>query len=338
MKKNFLLHCMSIVLLVFVCTTGKAQDPHFSQYFSSPSSVNPALTGKGVDNWRAIGTYRAQWWGGTIAPFTTTAVSLEKSFHAGTTGNSNWGLGLSMLSDASNSGLLKNNFINASIAYNIALSGDGSQQLGIGMTGSFANRMLDASKFTFQSQFGSMGFQRSVSSGDPVNVLSANYFDMNIGAHLSSNKAKGGYALGFAAFHLSSPTQGTYNGSTYKVPMRYNIQGSVFTRMASKDELHFSTLTDIQGNNTIFTLGALYKMHTKDDTIESINLGVWNRFGDSFYPYAGIESKTWLFGISYDVVNSDVRNAYNAVQSIELSFALRFGKKHGGQSGGGFIY
>jgi type IX secretion system PorP/SprF family membrane protein len=337
MKKNYLLQCMSIVLLVFICNTGKAQDPHFSQYFSSPVSINPALTGKGVDDWRAIGTYRAQWWGGTIAPFTTTAVSLEKSFHS-TAGKSNWGLGLSMLSDASNSGLLKNNYINASIAYNIGLSGDGRTQLGIGMTGSFANRILDASKFTFQTQFGSMGFQRSVSSGDPVNVLSANYFDMNIGAHLSSVQNKGGYSLGFAAFHVSSPTQGVYNGSTYKVPMRYNIQGSVFTRMASSDELHFSTLTDIQGNNTIFTLGALYKMHTKDETIESINIGIWNRFGDSFYPYAGIESKTWLFGISYDVVNSEVRDAYNAVQSIELSFALRFGKKRVERANGGFIY
>lgn len=53
-----------------------AQDPHFSQFFASPLTLNPALTGKFDGNLRATGNYRNQW--PTInRAFTTTTVSVD---------------------------------------------------------------------------------------------------------------------------------------------------------------------------------------------------------------------------------------------------------------------
>ena len=54
---------MKICLLVFsLFLLGKAsaQDPHFSQFFSSPLTLNPAFTGKFFGTYRVAGNYRNQ--------------------------------------------------------------------------------------------------------------------------------------------------------------------------------------------------------------------------------------------------------------------------------------
>ena len=327
MKRNHFLY----VFLVNVCCAqaiiGSAQDPHFSQYFTSPMTLNPALIGKEVGDWRAIGAFRSQWWGGAIAPFTTTSASLEKNFHSGTSGKSMFGIGISLLTDASNSGLLKNNYFSGGIAYNIALDGQGKELLGVGLEGTYANRLLDASKFTFQSQFGSLGFQRSAPSGDPVSVLSNKYWDVSMGVHYSKRYKTGGFNLGVAIFHAGKPKEGVLSNTTYSVDRRVSLQAGMHFNLKNKDEIHFSSIADLQGENSIYTLGGVYKAKLNTAQLESVNVGLWNRFNDALYPYLALEGKSWLIGISYDVVNAEIRNSYNSVQSIEMSLTWLFGAK-----------
>jgi hypothetical protein len=46
------------ILLLVSCRYAKAQDPSFSQFFSSPLNVNPALTARINSDWRAISNLR----------------------------------------------------------------------------------------------------------------------------------------------------------------------------------------------------------------------------------------------------------------------------------------
>lgn len=326
MKKYNLVYVVLVVAAIGAGKAASAQDPHFSQYFNTSSWVNPALTGVQADDWRVAGTYRAQWWGGNISPFTTTALSLEKGFSMGVTGANKLGIALSMLSDASNGGLLKNNYINTSLAYNIALSGDERQVLGLGVNMSFANRMLDASKFAFQTQYGSMGFQRTAPSGDPATVLSANYFDVSAGAHYSKKGTRWGLDIGAALFHANGPQESVYANQTYNLARRFTGYGTVFFGMRNEDEFHLSAIADAQAGHTIVTLGGMYKFKLDDETIRGFDIGLYSRFTDAVYPYAAIEGRKWLFGVSYDIVNAGVKNEYSSVQSIEFSFAVKFGR------------
>src|SRR6478736_10474558 len=161
-----------IIIIVLLMLAGKitnAQDPHYSQYFSSPMTLNPALIGKGVDDWRLALNYRSQWWGGYVQPYNTTTASAEKRLLKSKTDKNSLAFGFSVLSESSNAGVLKNNYFSGGAAYNLALDGTGETLLGAGMSVTYANRLLDASKFEFQTQYGSMGFQRTASN-DPVSV------------------------------------------------------------------------------------------------------------------------------------------------------------------------
>ena len=57
MKKRF----HFFILLLLVTDVVSAQDPSFSQFFASPLTLNPALTGKFNGDLRVAGNYRNQW-------------------------------------------------------------------------------------------------------------------------------------------------------------------------------------------------------------------------------------------------------------------------------------
>jgi hypothetical protein len=48
-------------VFVLIAIQSKAQDPNFSQFFSSPLNINPALTANINADWRAIANFRDQW-------------------------------------------------------------------------------------------------------------------------------------------------------------------------------------------------------------------------------------------------------------------------------------
>ena len=54
----------------------RAQDPRFSQYFASPMTLNPALTGNIDGSLRVAVNFRQQWWAAS-SPFQTTSLSFE---------------------------------------------------------------------------------------------------------------------------------------------------------------------------------------------------------------------------------------------------------------------
>ncbi|RFS20531.1 type IX secretion system membrane protein PorP/SprF [Chitinophaga silvatica] len=326
---RFLLFCCCLI------TTGlKAQDPHFSQYFTSPMTLNPAITGQGVDDWRMGINARSQWWGEAIKPYYTLTTSLEKSI---VVGNNNLGLGGSVLSDQSNGGILKNNYFSFSTAYHLKLDNLDRHTLSAGLMGTYANRILDATKFLYQSQLGSMGFQRDLPPNDAVNIQKNRYLDVSGGLYYNYNRDNYGISAGAAIFHAARPSEGAYNNSEYKIPRKLSLQAGGWINSGTANSFHLSTIADFQGGNSIYTVGGIYKIGMDDGLLHSINVGLWERFGDALYPYFGVETSRWIAGLTYDYVQSDLKN-FQSVQSMELSFVWQFGKKRSSPTAGSSVF
>ncbi|MGH2644673.1 MAG: type IX secretion system membrane protein PorP/SprF, partial [Chitinophagaceae bacterium] len=54
----------------------KAQDPHFTQFFASPLTLNPAFTGLFSGDMRVAANYRSQW-SSIATPFITSTISAD---------------------------------------------------------------------------------------------------------------------------------------------------------------------------------------------------------------------------------------------------------------------
>ena len=100
----------SLLLLGFT-GTAFAQDPNFSQFFASPLTLNPALTGKFDGAFRVAGNYRNQWPSINNA-FTTATISVDGGILKNTIPEfDKFGIGIMAFTDKSGNGVLQNNYL-----------------------------------------------------------------------------------------------------------------------------------------------------------------------------------------------------------------------------------
>jgi type IX secretion system PorP/SprF family membrane protein len=177
MKKKILI----TVVNCFLMTILVAQDPHFSQFYSSPMTLNPALTGKFDGTFRLAANYRNQW--PTINnAFTTATASLDMPILANRLPEfDTWGVGILGLSDQSGNKILRNNYIGISTAYSKGLDENGYHQLAIGFQGVYTNKKLDVAMADFQDELTSLGFTGVTSEVFNNQSVAINYFDLNVG-------------------------------------------------------------------------------------------------------------------------------------------------------------
>ena len=106
MKK--LICTLSICLTLALCAS--AQDPNFSQFFASPLTLNPALTGKFDGVFRVAGNYRNQWPSINNAFVTKTASADFHLIKDYLPEIDRWGVGILFMNDQNTSLKLDNSF------------------------------------------------------------------------------------------------------------------------------------------------------------------------------------------------------------------------------------
>src|SRR5579871_6216536 len=91
--------------LILVSSIARAQDPHFSQFYLSPLTLNPALAGDIDETYRAGAIYRNQY-GSVTVPYVTPSASFDMNVFKGSESHDYLGLGLLILNDRSGDGNL----------------------------------------------------------------------------------------------------------------------------------------------------------------------------------------------------------------------------------------
>lgn len=306
----------------------RAQDPVFSQYFASPMTFNPALLGNDMrKEYKVSLLTRQKWWGENAKPFTTNAISIQKQITSDINYFNLMYVGLQMLNERSADGVLTNSYFGATLNDKIKISEN--DFLSTALSFSYANRMVDLSVATFQSQFGSFGFMPNSVNYDPISLVSNKYFDLNAGVsfdHQGSNQID--YQLGIGLFHVNKPGQSVLNNDAYKLDMRSVLHGSLVYRFENKDFAQFSTNLQAQGQDRIFTLGGHYTRELDEVKNIYVTVGVWNRWNEALYPYVGVKFNDISLGFSYDVPPADIRNRFGSTNSMEATFTWDIGKSN----------
>lgn len=316
---------MRIILIIAVCLMPLcllAQDPHFSQFFSSPLTLNPAFTGKFDGTVRIAGNYRNQW--PTInRAYQTATVSVDLPImENGIRENDIWGIGFMGYTDKSANGAVKFNFFSASTAYNIGLDEDGYHQIGAGFQATYANMMINTSELKFEDQLTTSGFTGVTSEVFNGSTLKNNYVDVNAGILYSgSNTDKDHYYAGVSMYHINRPKQ-QFTGALYLLNPRTTFHAGGYFPVGENGFLHLSGLTSIQAKASETVIGGAFQLQAGTATmINPINLyaGAWLRFNDAIIPYFGIEINDARLGITYDVNTSKLKSASSSQGGIEIS-------------------
>jgi type IX secretion system PorP/SprF family membrane protein len=316
-----------VALLVsgFVIATACGQDPSFSQFFSSPLNINPALTANINGNWRFISNLRNQWVG-PASPYTTGTVSfdtrlLQKKIPEGST----FGVGGMMMYDKSMQGALKSNYLSLNTSVNITLSeGDAIQRLGIGVGGIFGSKRVDFSKLDFGEQFTGYGFDTNLPTGELALSNMKPYVSTSIGIVYSITTDNSNIDIGAAGFHLTRPKQSVLDDPNQYLAARYVGHANFETYLNDELVLNVNSIYQRQ-ETTEFTSfgGGLGYFLTGDPEDVVLNMGVWYWLKNAIIPYIGVMYQNIQFGISYDITVSKLSEAAQKPKSFELSIIIR---------------
>ncbi len=316
MRKLILICCLCASL-----TDVMAQDPHFSQFFSSPLTLNPALTGKFFGTYRVSGNYRNQW-PDLDKAFTTTTASVD--FHIlqnRISGNDTWGAGLMGYSDKSSNGAVAFNYAALSTAYHKGLDEDGIHQLGAGFQVTYANMLINTSLLNFEDELTSVGFTGVTSEVFNSSTLKGNYIDVNAGVlYNGSTNERNNFYMGVSMYHINRPQQ-QFTGAQYVLPTRTTIHGGGYFPLGINSTLHVSALHMMQGGTSQTVMGGAVQLMADPDAEKptSIYFGSWVRLQDAIIPYVGLEFGDFRFGATYDYNYSSLKTATLNRGGIEIS-------------------
>ncbi|HEY8398828.1 MAG TPA: PorP/SprF family type IX secretion system membrane protein [Flavihumibacter sp.] len=317
-----------LLLLTLNASSLLAQDPHFSQFFSSPLTLNPAFTGKFNGMVRAAGNYRDQWPAISKA-FTTSTLSLDAPIMSGRLNNDTWGIGGMAMTDRTANGILNSNYLMFSTAYHKALDEDGYHQLGLGFQGVYAAKRLDGSQLNFESELALDGTWTNP-SGEPIDGtrINVNYFGVNAGLLYSgSTNGEDNFYFGASVYHINRPKE-NFTNVFYTLQPRVTIHGGGYLPVGPTTTLHLSALHSRQAGAYETLLGGALALNLNDDFERptAVYAGSWYRFGDALIPYVGFEWSDFRLGFTYDVNTSTLKTASQRRGGLEVS--LVFIKRH----------
>lgn len=331
-------------LLMFLsfCTllsTANSQDIHFSQYYASPLTLNPALTGLHGGDFRAVVNYRSQWFAiptfSSWAPYTTVQASFDARLFPERMRENILGMGLAFYNDAAGNGNLTTRAGLFSLSYHQGLDRFGRSNLGLGLQTGYVSKRVNEGDLIFEQQWdaGANAFNPLAFNGESFQNGNISYPEVNAGALFSSQpNEKFGYLFGVGVNHVHQPNE-SFLGEDNKLNTRINAHAAAQIKVGDYSYITPTVLYMLQGNAQQANVGSGFEYELADNV--SAFAGGWarlvggiNGFGiDAIIGVIGVDAYNMRAGLSYDVTLSDLRVPTNSNGALELSLIYTHNKQ-----------
>ncbi len=336
MKQTFTTYFSLFILAVLLWPTdAQAQDPRFSQFYASPSTLNPAMTGVFEGRWRFHANYRDQWSSVLGSkPFRTVAAGFDMRYNI--VANDYLAFGVSGMYDQGGDADFTINRGQLSFAY-LKQMNDGryrnddqfliaGAQLGFGQH-RVSNRLWFSSQYNQGTGFPDTGLpsqEPGIGDGDLTTDL---YLDFSAGlmyyALFGDNAS---FYVGGAFNHLNEPNISLLGGDE-KLGRRWIAHAGGEIPFTSELSLLPAAQVMQQLGSFETTLGANFRYSNHDWYEVAIRAGLWTRMTntvggkhfDALIVAAILEMERWNLGLSYDITTSSLTEANNARGAFEVS-------------------
>jgi type IX secretion system PorP/SprF family membrane protein len=308
------------------------QDIHFTQFYDSPLTLNPALTGDFSGAWRvtAIGRQQAnlKYDLKQGEPFNTLAIGIDAPIKFK---KNKFGVGLYAVNDNSGQAKLNITKITATLAFETKVSGSklrfGLQpsyvQFGTGIDGLVGDGDIsdESDRYETGIVFGEGDF--------PLDNESVKYFDLHGGALWSKKFGKLTPTAGFSLYHILRPKYSVFsNGTNDRKPMRFVYNMSADYQFNEKVSLHpnFLFMSQTFAQDLVLGVNVGYSLVGRIELIEKVFIGPEFRMvngrnrdagkisnSDALAIIAGVKLPKWKIGIARDFTVSNLQGAFSRI-------------------------
>jgi type IX secretion system PorP/SprF family membrane protein len=298
--------------LFYVSFHSMAQDPTFTQFYSNPVYLNPALAGSSGCPRVAL-NYRNQW-PQLTGNFITYAAAYDTYAK-----NISGGVGIMAMHDQQGQGTIQTSMIAGTYSYYLKVNR--KFRIMFGGQAAYFQKYLDWNKLTFGDMIDPRrGF--IYQTGDvPRGNGSHGFFDVSAGmVGFTKN-----FYFGVAGHHLNRPDESMILGDS-RLPIRVtghmgaNIKLGQRGRYSSNTTLMPNVIYQYQNGFQQFNIGAYLKY-------ESFTIGAWYRNRDAFIVSLGITTEKFRIGYSYDLTVSQLGGVTGGSHEISMGINLKCKKQ-----------
>jgi type IX secretion system PorP/SprF family membrane protein len=323
MKKIYLVAILALTIL-----TAGAQDIHYTQFYNSPLTTNPALTGVVPGAYRVSLIYRNQWFSGVNngffnSPYQTPSVSFDMPIVL--KNKDAIGVGAVLLYDAAGAGSISTFTGQVSASYIKHLGTN--HQLSAGFQVGFTQVKLNTSDAHFASQYQGNDYNPNIASGIGLQP-NRNYVNLNFGLlYYGKLTSKISLYAGGSIFNTTTPKDNlTTDQSKKDLSIRGNINAGMDFTIGRRFHILPSALWMRQSNQNQLNTGLGFGYDVNMRT--NITLGIYNRVNDVLNAdhqvdaailYAGFQIKGFKLGASYDFTVSQFSQAGGGTGGLEIS-------------------
>lgn len=323
---------LSLIIVLFSLALS-AQDTHYSQFFNSPLTLNPALTGltKGAVRLGAI--YRNQWFSGINSPsstsffnspYQTPSFFVDAPIHLR---RDAIGIGGLFLYDRAGAGSFGTFQGMISASYIKSMGRRDNHQLSAGIQVGYTQLRLNQNDLKWANQYNG-----------------ANQFDGNTASNVSLQPNVGyvNFNAGLLYYGKFSERFSMYLGGAFynAATMKYNLEANS-TKRNLYYRYNFQAGLDIGFGKFHLLPSGLFMQQAKADQLNTglgfgfdftettnMTIGLYNRANnitnkdgqsESIIPYAGFEVNGFKLAASYDVTLSRRKEVGKGVGALEIS-------------------
>ena len=323
-----------LLIPIFGSLASFAQDRQFTQFYASPMSLNPALSGVFDGKYRVGGIYRDQWRGLLDQPYQTFAFGADLRLEpfAANVSKDRVGAGLLFYKDVVNTLDFSTTQIALSGAYHKALDLNATQYLSLGLQMGLNQRNINYENLTFQEQWNGEG-QFNQPRTEKLAENNFGYNDLSVGLNYSINPVPGtAFFIGAAMHHFNKPNVAFFKGEDIPdnpLAPRYSVQ-LVAQFPINKEHTVFMSprlLTSMQGPHLAANIGTNFRFKMSKTYNMAFHIGSWvrpvkdiNGFNiDAVVLMSGFEFNNILLGLSYDVNIPNIKNYKRTQNVFEIS-------------------
>ncbi len=325
---------LSLFFSLFLGGVLLAQDIHFTQYYMSPMTLNPAMAGKFEGTARIGGIYRDQWSSVINDPYRTPSAWVDAPVIRGFRKQDWIGVGFMLYQDKAGAAALSHGAAKLGATYHLALDRKGNTVLSVGGHYGGEQRKIDINKLQFGDGFNNSGQYVQTQSMDNGRVLGdAKYKDIDAGVVFSARLNKTmDFNIGFSMFHLTKPSYsliGSGGGGPgpnpapsqgyAKLPRRAVAHGQF--NVAINDKLTFNPtflFQTMSGNDEIVVQAMTGYLFNAEKDI-TLNMGLGYRLSDAVNVLVGAKIKDLRVGLAYDINTSSLRTVSNYRGGFEIA-------------------
>lgn len=310
------LHIAVVVSAMIYGLGAGAQDIHFSQFYQSPFSLNPALTGDFDGALRLTGNQRTQWRSVTV-PYSTWGIAADLS----NTFNQNISSGLSVFTDKAGDSQLKTTMINFAAAKSFVPSSKPLDAFRVGGMFGFTMMSIDYSALQYDNQWNGFSYDPTLQSGEQYSRDSRAYLNLHLGAlyHHTIDDDRS-LKAGVGLFNLSSPKQSFFDQAFVRLDTRTTLHLNYLHRLNAEWQVEPMGLLMRQGKFTEFNIGgrAHFTVDGRSWNYEAFYFGALARARDAGNAIVGLRYHQWDVGVSYDINLSSLKPASSGRGGFEI--------------------